>query len=122
MEQTLISDSLTREAWHNFQSMNEAILHNGTTVTPNVWSNASSTTPRPFVMTSIGKLQEISINLLGNPLIISSVLLGYCCSIQRSKPKLRLYNLTHQTQPKTVIPMSHKLINTFRGDYCPRQG
>ena len=38
------------------------------------------------------------------------ILQQHCCSIQRSKPKLRLYNLTQQTQPKTLIPMPRKII------------
>ena len=37
--------------------------------------------------------------------LTAALLSQHCCSIQRSKPKLRLYNLIQQTQPKTVIPM-----------------
>ena len=41
--------------------------------------------------------------------LTAALLSQHCCTIQRSKPKLRLYNLTQQTQPKTVIPMPREI-------------
>ena len=73
---------------------------------------------RCIVSAGISVTKFFTAQLISLGIGVSSV----CCSIQRSKPKLRLYSLTQQTQPKTLIPMSHELNNTFRGDGCPQQG
>ena len=36
--------------------------------------------------------------------------------------KLSGISVTEFFTAQLIIPMSHELINTFRGDYCPQQG